>query len=105
MRGYREGISKTFGLKVDHIAKCGINKPLADNNRIERLNGTLRERVKVQRGWKSPTSAIAEGKRINYNYVKPHMALKGNTPAETAGIEVKGKNKWLGLMQESHNNI
>jgi hypothetical protein len=31
------------------------------------------------------------------------MALKGNTPAETAGIEVKGKNKWLGLMQESHN--
>ena len=97
--------SKTFGLKVDHIAKCGINKPHADNNRIERLNGTMRERVKVQRGWKSPTSAIAEGKRINYNYVKPHMALKGNTPAETDGIEVKGKNKWLGLMQESHNNI
>ncbi len=29
-----------------HIAKCGINKPHAENNRIERLNGTLRERVK-----------------------------------------------------------
>jgi transposase-like protein len=55
--------------------ECGINKPHANNNRIERLNGTLRERVKVQRGWKSHKSAIAEGKRINYNFVKPHMAL------------------------------
>lgn len=34
------------------IAKSGINKPHANNNRIERLNGTLRERIKVQRGWK-----------------------------------------------------
>ena len=59
----------------------------------------------MQRGWKSRTPAIAEGKRINYNFVKPHMVLKGNTPVETAGIEVKGKNKWLGLMQESRNNI
>jgi putative transposase len=77
LRAYMEGISKTFGLKVDHIAKCGINKPHASNNRVERLNGTLRERVKVQRGWKSHKSAIAEGKRINYNFVKPHMALDG----------------------------
>jgi transposase-like protein len=48
---YREGINKTFS-QVDHIPKCGINKPHTNNNRIERLNGTLRERVKVQRGWK-----------------------------------------------------
>ena len=56
LRSYREGIEKTFGLKVDHIAKCGINKPHADNNRVERLNGTLRERTKVQRGWKKMNS-------------------------------------------------
>ena len=44
LRAYREGISETFGLKVDHVAKYDIiNKPHADNNRIERLNGTLRE--------------------------------------------------------------
>jgi putative transposase len=51
-RAYREGVAQTFGLKADHIPKCGINKPHANNNRVERLNGTLRERVKVQRGWK-----------------------------------------------------
>ena len=81
------------------IAKSGINKPHANNNRIERLNGTLRERVKVQRGWKSMESQIAEGQRIHYNFVKPHMALEGMTPAQRAGIG-EGKN-WLELLEAS----
>jgi putative transposase len=99
LRAYREGV-KTLG-NVEHIAKCGINKPHANNNRVERLNGTLRERVKVQRGWKSHKSAIAEGQRIYYNFVKPHQALKGKTPAEKAGIETKGRDKWKNLFSKS----
>ena len=95
LRAYREGV-KTLG-NVEHVSKCGVNKPHANNNRVERLNGSLRERVKVQRGWKSSKSAIAEGQRIFYNFVKPHQALDGKTPAETAGI--KGKNKWKSLMK------
>ena len=39
--------------KPELVAKMGVGKPHANNNRIERLNGTLRERVKVQRGWKN----------------------------------------------------
>jgi hypothetical protein len=35
LRAYIEGISKTFGHNVDHVSKCGNNKPHADNNRIE----------------------------------------------------------------------
>ncbi len=81
------------------VAKAGINKPHANNNRIERLNGTLRERTKVQRGWKSMKTPIAEGQRIQYNFVKPHMALEGQTPADRAGIGVKGKNKWMDLLE------
>lgn len=61
-------------------------------------NGTFRERVKVQRGWKASKSAIAEGQRIYYNFVKPHQALEGKTPAETAGI--KGKDGWKGLLKK-----
>ena len=49
LRAYRENILQTLGRKVDHIAKCGINRPHSNNNRVERLNGTLRERVKIQR--------------------------------------------------------
>jgi putative transposase len=97
-RSYREAVSKTFSpTSVDHIAKCGINKPHANNNRIERLNGTLRERVKVQRGWKSKKSQIAEGQMIHYNFVKPHQALKGKTPAEASGLSIEGQSKWREL--------
>ncbi len=82
-----------------HIAKAGIKKPAATNNRIERLNGTVRERVKVQRGWKSLETPIAEGQRIHYNFVKPHMALERMTPAQRAGIPIE--NKWRGLLESA----
>ncbi len=36
---------------------------------------------------------------IQYNFVKPHMAVEGQTPAERAGIEVKRRNKWMDLLQ------
>jgi transposase-like protein len=98
LRVYREGV-KTLG-NVEHVSKCGVNKPHAINNRVERLNGTLRERVKVQRGWKSSKSSIEEGQRIYYNFVKPHQALDEKTPAEKAGINVrKDKNVWKELLK------
>jgi hypothetical protein len=39
--------------------------------------------------------------QVYYNYVRPHMALKGKTPAEAAGIQVKGTDKWLTLIQNA----
>jgi len=82
---------------VEHVANCGIRKQHANNNRIERLNGTVRERVKVQRGWKSKRTPLAEGQRIQYNFVKPHMALEGKTPANAVGLQVKGWDELLYL--------
>jgi transposase-like protein len=99
-RSYREAVPNAFA-SVEHIAKCGVNKPHANNNRIERLNGTLRERVKVQRGWKSKKSQIAEGQRIHYNFVKPHIALDGRTPANEAGIGVEGRMGWRALLSDA----
>ena len=98
LRDYRESINQTLGNKVEHIAKCGITKSHANNNRVERLNGTLRERVKVQRGWKTHKSSIAEGQRIYYNFIKLHQALNGKTPAEKAGIQIDTKYKWKKLL-------
>jgi len=65
------------------------------------MNGTLRERIKVQRGWKSIKTPLAEGQRIHYNFVKPHMALENQTPAQVAGIGVEAKNKWLAMLTEA----
>ncbi len=87
--------------RPQHVANAGVRKRHSNNNRIERLNGTLRERVKVQRGWKNPASKIAEGQRIHYNFVKPHQALEGQTPAERAGVGVEGQNKWLTLLRNA----
>jgi hypothetical protein len=83
------------------IENCGIRKR-ENNNRMERLNGTLRERVKVQRGWKTGRTPLAEGNRIQYNFVKPHIALKGKTPAQAAGLHIAGKNKWLAILKDAH---
>jgi putative transposase len=79
-------------------------KAYANNNRVERLNGTLRERTKVSRGWKTGKTPIAEGQRIHYNFVKPHQALEGQTPAEASVIKLEEeKNKWLTLIQNAIN--
>ncbi len=87
-----------------------IRKPrfidLANNNRIERLHSTMRERTKVMRGFDSDPTAneTMQGYRMYYNFIRPHMALKDKTPAEVAGIRVDGENKWLTLIQNARVN-
>jgi hypothetical protein len=55
----------------------------------------------VQRACKKHTSPIGEGQRIQYNFVKPHMALEDQTPAEMAGVRIKTKNKWMDLFENA----
>jgi hypothetical protein len=59
------------------------------NSRVERLNGTMRDREKVMRGMHSKESAqkIIEAMRIHYNYCREHSQL-GVTPAVKAGIKL-----------------
>jgi transposase-like protein len=87
--------------KPELVARMGVGKPHANNNRIERMNGTLRERIKVQRGWKSMKTPLAEGQRIHYNFVKPHVALDGQTPAQAAGVGLAQGNKWMELLEKA----
>ena len=41
-----------------------------------------------------------DGMQVYHNYIRPHEALDGKTPAERA-IEVKGKDKWLTVIQNA----
>jgi len=42
--------------------------------------------------------------RIYYNFIKPHQALNGKTPAEKAKLALNLKdNKWLSLIKKSRN--
>jgi hypothetical protein len=40
-----------------------------------------------------------EGWVVNYNYVRKHQTLKGKTPAQASGIEIK--NDWHLLVKEA----
>jgi len=53
------------------------------------------------RGVKTVNSPIFNGLQIYHNFVRPHEALKGKTPAGLAGIKVEGENKWLTLIQNA----
>ncbi len=70
---------------------------------VERLHGTIRQRNKVMRGLDAEESAhtMMDGLRIYYNFMRPHVALDGKTPAEACGIKIEGKNKWITLIQNA----
>jgi hypothetical protein len=45
---------------------------------------------------------MVDGLRLSYNFMRPHSALKGRTPAEAAGLPSLGDgNKWKTLIQNS----
>jgi len=74
------------------------------NNRMERLNQTFRDRNKTQRGLDHPESAqlMADGTRIEYNFIRPHMALDGKTPAEASNLNLNlEENRWKSLIERS----
>ncbi len=87
--------------RTQHIQKPRFIDP-TNNNIVERLNGTVREREKVMRSTKEEIQTIADGIRNYYNFIRPHQSLDGKTPAEMANINLNlGKNKWLSLIKQA----
>jgi putative transposase len=72
-----------------------------NNNKMERLNGEIRDREKTMRGLKKADSPILSGYQVFHNYIRGHEGLEGKTPAEVCGINVKGDNKWITLIQNA----
>jgi hypothetical protein len=68
---------------------------------MERMNGEIRDGERVMRSLKKTDTPILTGMQLYHNYVRPHMGLDGRTPADLAGIEVKGQDKWLTLIQNA----
>lgn len=68
---------------------------------MERFNEEFRAREKVTRNLKTKDSPMISGYQIFHNFIRPHSALKGKTPAEACGIKVNGNNKWLTLIQNA----
>jgi len=107
LRAYQDAFHKEFftlrNPRTMHVRLAGLRKE-TNNNIIERLHGTVRERTKVMRGLDNKDSAqiVVDGNRIYYNFIRPHMALNGLTPGEVANINLQlGQNRWESLVRQS----
>ncbi len=102
---YDEAFNKVFYTRyktnqVEWVRRVGI-KARETNNMIERKHGTLKDRLRPARGLKHDETAKRwlDGYVVNYNFVKPHIALGGKTPAQAAGIEARPD--WGELIQKA----
>jgi transposase-like protein len=107
LASYANAFDETYRYKgTKHIAKPRF-VDLTNNNRIERLHSTMRERTKVLRGFDSDPTAnqTMQGYRLYYNFIRPHMALDGQTPAQAAALDLElGRNKWKSMIAQSVQN-
>jgi len=96
----KEFRTSTIANRTEHIREIAFNS-VRHNNKMERMNGELRQREKVMRTLEKTDTPILTGMQIFHNYVRPHEALDGRTPSEAAGITIQGDNKWLTLIQNA----
>jgi putative transposase len=83
-----------------HIREITL-KGAIHNNKMERMNGEIRDREKTMRGLKRKRTPILQGYQIFHNYIRPHETLNGKTPSEVCGIIIEGTNKWITLIQNA----
>jgi putative transposase len=99
LRSYSVACEQVFD-EAKHIRHIRLRGD-KNNNKMERLNGEIRDREKTMRGLKKKRTVMLQGYQLYHNYIRPHESLDGKTPAEACGIKVEGKNKWLTLIQNA----
>ncbi|HMK94662.1 MAG TPA: IS6 family transposase [Candidatus Limnocylindrales bacterium] len=92
--------SKEIFPETNHVREITLSGAI-HNNKMERMNGEVRDREKTMRGLKIDDTAILQGYQLYHNYIRPHMALDGKTPSEVCGIMIEGENKWKTLIQNA----
>jgi putative transposase len=98
---YRKELFNLHNPRVHNIRSISIPHE-GLNSKLERLNGTVRDREIVMRGLDKQRSAqdLVDAMRIHYNFIRPHMGIKNQTPAVKAGIKLPlGGNRIETLMR------
>jgi len=102
---YVDGYNKVFytmrkDTRPELIRSVGIRN-VHNQNAVERLHSTLKDRLKPTRGLKDEETVrtLLEGWVVHYNYVRKHQTLKGKTPAQASGLNVK--NDWYDLVKSA----
>ena len=102
---YHIAFKKVFytlkGIRSIHIRDIHIRNLMCNTNKQERLNGGFADRFRYTRGINKEESLIFRIVIIHYNYIKPHSGIASRTPAEAAGIDIQGADKWRTLIQNA----
>ena len=104
-RAFNRDIFENVTPRPKHI-RCAGFIAKTNNNAVERLHNTIREREKVMRGMQNDETGkvLMDGFKDYYNFIRPHMGIKGQTPAEAAGIDLElGRNRIKNLIRQSAN--
>ena len=102
--GYHTAFKKVFGsLKgfFMHIRDIRIRHEFASTNRQERVNSTFAGHTGPARDINSENLLVCRIFLLHCNYVRPRGGIGGKTPAEAAGITIRGQDKWRTLIQNA----
>jgi len=99
----KQGLNPSAENPIIHL-QSSLSKSL--NNRIERFNGVLKNRVKTMSLFQNQDSisTFVQGYMLHHNFVKNHSSLGQRTPAEMANIIPK-KYTWLDLITQSQQTM
>ena len=86
--------------RTEHVREIRLAGKV-HNNKMERMNGEIRDRERTMRGLKIPETPILKGYQIFHNYIRGHEALAGHTPSEACGVKVDGQDRWKTLIQNA----
>jgi len=103
---YGKGFNKLFyshyeDKRVEHIIKAG-RRGMTNNNPIERLYGTLKDRTKVI-SLKETAKVLLDGWVAHYNFVRLQSSIN-KRPAQSAGLNIGITWNELIIMATIHKN-
>ena len=85
IQAFKEEFATLKSPKSRHIRHIRLQGD-HNNNKMERLNGEVRDREKVMRGLKKVDTTVFTGYQLYHNYVRPHEGIGNATPAEKCGV-------------------
>lgn len=104
LHSYKGTINKEFVTshqETEHLWNVGLQHH-PNNNHVERLHGSEKERFKVMRGFDQDNgcATLSEGFRVHYNLIRDHQTL-GVTPGEVAGLPKIEGFRWLEVLKKA----
>ena len=89
------------GFRSVHVREIHMQGEYNNNNCHERLNGEFQDRLRAARGLKTDDPALVRLMILHHNFFRPHSGIGSRTPAEAAGIVIRGGDKRITFIQNA----